>query len=105
MEERKILSDETLSRLLMAGGLVRVAALVGILAIQVASPDAALRWPLLIAALAVLAMGIAAEIVLRRQQRRCWRTQDTRTEVRRTDGRFADHAVRERFVDRHYRER
>jgi hypothetical protein len=65
-----IVSDETLSRLVRAGGLVRVAALAGILALSVARPDAVLRWPLAIAALAVLAVGLAAEIVLRREQRR-----------------------------------
>jgi hypothetical protein len=67
------LSDKALSRLLVAGGLARVAALAGIVLMQVAYPSMSLRLPLSIAALVLVALVIAAEFVLRREERRRWR--------------------------------
>ena len=46
MERHDQLSDKALSRLLVAGGLVRVAALAGIVLMQVAYPGMSLRLPL-----------------------------------------------------------
>jgi hypothetical protein len=72
------LSDKALSRLLVAGGLVRVAALAGIVLMQVAYPGMSLRLPLSVAALVLVALVVAAEFVLRREERRRWREKDER---------------------------
>jgi hypothetical protein len=78
MERHDQLSDKALSRLLVAGGLVRVAALAGIVLMQVAYPGMSLRLPLSVAALVLVALVIAAELVLRREERRRWREKDER---------------------------
>jgi hypothetical protein len=72
------LSDKALSHLLVAGGLVRVTALAGIVLMQVAYPGMSLRLPLSVAALVLVALVIAAELVLRREERRRWREKDER---------------------------
>jgi hypothetical protein len=78
MERHDQLSDKALSRLLVAGGLVRVAALAGIVLMQVAYPGMSLRLPLSVAALVLVALVVAAEFVLRREERRRWREKDER---------------------------
>jgi hypothetical protein len=72
------LSDKALSHLLVAGGLVRVTALAGIVLMQVAYPGMSLRLPLSVAALVLVALVIAAELVLWREERRRWREKDER---------------------------
>jgi O-antigen ligase len=72
------LSDKALSHLLVTGGLVRVTALAGIVLMQVAYPGMSLRLPLSVAALVLVALVIAAELVLRREERRRWREKDER---------------------------